>query len=203
MSARRFKERQKPLFFCAVFQKKPSLEMHIKNKRGDCMKFLEIDPIVEGYAESKMYPGVYANRYGDILARYSKNGKIYRPALCVNSYGYVVFRYRGKTVKVHRVVADIYCDHPAGCDQVNHKNGNKQKNNYENLEWCTCRYNMLHAYNNGLSYDIGKLTTRIPDECVNDIRNSCLPTSVLAMMYGCTARNIRYIRNWQTRKSVR
>lgn len=176
--------------------------MHIKNKRGDYMKFLEIDPIVEGYAESKMYPGVYANRDGDILARYSKNGRIYRPSLCINSYGYVVFRYCGKTIKVHRVVADIYCYHPEGSDQVNHKNGNKQKNDAENLEWCTCRYNMLHAYNNGLSYDIGEFTKRIPDECVEDIRNSCLPTSVLAMIYGCTARNIRYIRNGQTRKSA-
>ena len=59
--------------------------------------------------------------------------------------------YGPKPVQIHRLVM-LSFNYIPGCEslQVNHKDGNKQNNDLRNLEWCTCSYNMTHAYSNGL-----------------------------------------------------
>ena len=51
---------------------------------------------------------------------------------------------------VHILVATLFCDNPEGHKFVNHEDGNKQNNYYENLKWCDRSYNMLHAFRTGL-----------------------------------------------------
>lgn len=55
-----------------------------------------------------------------------------------------------KHKRVHRLVADAFCENPDGKGEVNHKDGNKQNNSACNLEWCTNSENMIHAYQQGL-----------------------------------------------------
>jgi hypothetical protein len=69
--------------------------------------------------------------------------------------GYLRIQIAGKTRTVHRLVAEAFIPSEVGKDFVNHKDGNKQNNNVENLEWCTRSENLKHAYKFGLKNSCG------------------------------------------------
>ena len=101
--------------------------------------------------EFKKYPfntKYIINNLGNKIIN-TENGEI------INQYnlgGYCATQIDGKRELVHRLVALTFIGIPSNYDelQVNHKNGIKNDNRAENLEWCTNSENVLHAYRNNL-----------------------------------------------------
>lgn len=70
-----------------------------------------------------------------------------------NQQGYYQVRLGGRdgrTMLLHRVLAECFVENPNKYDIVNHINGNKSDCSISNLEWCTSSYNNKHAFDNGL-----------------------------------------------------
>lgn len=61
-----------------------------------------------------------------------------------------------KIFLVHRLVAESFIDNPNNLPTINHKDGNKENNCVENLEWCSYSDNNKHALDTMLRRPRGK-----------------------------------------------
>ena len=63
---------------------------------------------------------------------------------------------------IHRLVAIYWIDNPKNKREVNHKDGNKENNNINNLEWVTSSENQKHRHSIGINKTsnrrVGKFT---------------------------------------------
>lgn len=114
---------------------------------------------IEGYEELYMVSDIGEvkslpknHRYGSKVERILKSGKTKKqrageeyPTVMLSKDGVV------REYKIHRLVASAFIDNPLNKSEVNHRNGLKNDNRVENLEWVTPKENSQHAWNTGLS----------------------------------------------------
>lgn len=85
---------------------------------------------------------------------FASKSKILKPNTLAKGYFQVTLYYQNKRIckQVHRLVAEAFIKNPMPdkYNQVNHKDGNKQNNNVDNLEWCDNSLNQIHAWKNGM-----------------------------------------------------
>lgn len=111
-----------------------------------------------------------------------------------------------KAFMVHRLVCLTYLPNPDSYSQVNHKNGIKDDNRLENLEWCSGSMNQQHAYDMGLKVqqvgeDHGRAKlTWASVATIRELYKSGEHTfNSLAAQFGVCKSNIEYIvknRTW-------
>lgn len=109
---------------------------------------------------------------------------------------------------VHRLVASVFIAQADPTkNQVNHLNGNKADNRIENLEWCSCSENHLHAFRFLGRKSVNKRgedhpRARIKVEDVRQIRASIETRVALAAKYGLSEASIGDIKKRRSWKSV-
>jgi DNA-binding NarL/FixJ family response regulator len=91
---------------------------------------------------------IRANKHGGI-----KTIKERLLSICYNEHGYKIVNLwkdnKFITQRVHRLIANAFIPKVDGKPFINHKNSIRDDNRIENLEWCTQKENMQHAYNSG------------------------------------------------------
>lgn len=103
----------------------------------------------EIWKDIKGYEGLYEiSNLGNV-----KSSKILKKELCKNGYFRIkLFKNgKGKRFLIHRLVAIAFIPNQDDKPQVNHRDGNKQNNNVNNLEWVTSKENNIHAHRAGLN----------------------------------------------------
>ncbi len=137
-----------------------NLKDYIKEELGDDYEFPEDEewkPV-----KTPLYPNLkdyyYISNYGRVYS--TKSGKFVNPrkigkkrryvSICLKAYGESGESTRTE-IPIHRLMMAIFypVDNMENL-QVNHIDGNRQNNTFENLEWVTASENIRHAYKNNL-----------------------------------------------------
>ena len=122
---------------------------------------------MEAWKDVVGYEGFYqVSNMGNVrsvprVLLYERNGntfkrniphKIMKPTK--TEFGYLIVSLTKEKTKIqgriHRLVAEAFLPNPENKRCVNHKDGNKENNCVENLEWVTYSENMQHAADSGL-----------------------------------------------------
>lgn len=134
-------------------------------------------------------------------SRRMRVGTIMKP--CINSTGYLIVRYRRpyeravKAMIIHREVAKAFIPNLKQLSDVNHKNGDKQDNRLENLEWSSHLENVRHAFRTGLvASGEARKHSKLTDKAVREIRKKYVPRLYsqykLANEYGVSQSTVRF-----------
>jgi DNA-binding transcriptional regulator YiaG len=106
---------------------------------------------------------------------------------------------------VHILVAESFCGKPQGTTQVNHKDGVKDNNASDNLEWVTGKQNAHHAFTTGLRppppLAKGEMTSqaKLTPKDVGAIRSDTTMFQwQIAEMYNITQSNVSVIKSRKT-----
>ena len=115
-----------------------------------------------------------------------------------NGYQVIDLHLNGnrKTHRLGRLVALHFVPNQNNKPYVNHKDGNKSNDYYENLEWCTQKENVNHAFDTGLtSFGEDREGSKLLNIQVLQIFSSTEPVHELAKQYNISVSLIRCIKN--------
>lgn len=149
----------------------------------------------EIWKDIKGYEGLYqVSNLGRVKSlNYRRMGfsKILIPG--AGGRGYACVSLYGRSVKIHRLVAETFIPNPNKFKCVNHINGIKTDNRVENLEWCTQKYNVHHAYENNL------ITQIKPIHC-NELNKDFRSINECARYFNCYYNQIKDVLNGRFKK---
>lgn len=179
----------------------------------------------EIWKDIKGYEGYYqVSNFGRVksLARvvigknnrkYDIKEKIVKSRIHQNGYLFVHLCKNGKKkhLSIHRLLAQAFIPNLENKPEVNHKDGNKENNRVENLEWATSKENVHHAFRTGLKImtkgekcSWSKLTEKQVSEIKKELKNCYYGAYVkLGKKYNVCPETIRAIKLNKTWKHIK
>jgi len=161
-----------------------------KSFRSHCLMTASCGQVEKPLRSGGVFIMLNVTRYG-IFDAQGKQLKQY------NSCGYLRVRDGKSYSYVHRLIAEKYIPNPHSKPQVNHKNGIKNDNRIENLEWVTPKENVRHAFKEGLMNPCKgemKPSNKLTEKQVVEIRAKYIPRKYglmkLAIEYGVQQKTI-------------
>lgn len=116
---------------------------------------------MEIWKDIEGYEGYYQiSNYGHVKNVLTNHVKNLSDRNSMGYYRVTLYRPIKKRFFVHRLVAYHFCNGYHSDYVVNHKDGNKQNNCANNLEWVTRSDNDLHAFQHGLRVTCGAAITQ-------------------------------------------
>ena len=98
------------------------------------------------------FPDYFITKSGKVMGRKKSNLNLNQELRENKPYmrkGYLAVKLRRgkerKAIFIHRLVAMTFIPNPNNLPCVNHKDQNCLNNNYDNLEWCTVKYNNTYG----------------------------------------------------------
>lgn len=83
---------------------------------------------------------------GKIKSKFGGKERILKTCISNSGYEFVSLTNKHKKFYIHRLVAKYFINNALNKKQVNHIDGIKLNNNYDNLEWCTQSENNIHMH---------------------------------------------------------
>jgi hypothetical protein len=123
---------------------------------------------------------------------------------CTRGYFSVTLCDKGyrKTIHVHKLVAMAFLNRKYNQKWINHKDGNKENNNVDNLEWCTPSENQKHSWRNGMTVFTEKMRQVAIVKILREVEKQkrkvlCFSNGVLVDTYESASEAARQIKGSQ------
>lgn len=144
----------------------------IKSAYGFKWKYNDYDSIDnEIWMPININDNLFNNYYISNMGRIKNKNRLLKPV--INNSGYLSIY----NISIHILVAKTFIENPNNYNIVNHIDGNKLNNKFDNLEWTTQSINVIHAINNGLRKNVKKICHIDDDNNIIKIYNSCADAS--------------------------
>jgi len=149
---------------------------------------------------------IYKNHRG-VLTYVEEDKRVIWKCKKLARRGYVVINMSRRRFFVHRLVASNFLENPHNKPQVNHIDAVKNNNKLSNLEWCTNRENVDHAFELGLCpKGENSKASKLKEQdilCIKDLLKEKNTKYSIAKLYGVSRNTIHDIKEGITWKHVR